>query len=143
MAIRKPLVVGMGRVGSLIALLLSELGMQVAGVDMEQGSSILAHVEFASADVTDPRVLVRLCHGRDAVIVCLPYHLILGVAQVAHTSGIHYFDLTEDVATTHAIRMLAASAGAVMIPQGSYWIPGSSLVNFGVTDCFYRIYAEA
>ena len=39
MAIRKPLVVGMGRVGSLIALLLSELGMQVAGVDMEQGAS--------------------------------------------------------------------------------------------------------
>ena len=117
MAIRKPLVVGMGRVGSLIALLLSELGMQVAGVDMEQGASIPDSVEFASADVTDPRILARLCHGRDALIVCLPYHLILGAAQVAHTSGIHYFDLTEDVATTHAIRMLAASAGAVMIPQ--------------------------
>ena len=29
----------------------------------------------------------------------------------------HYFDLTEDMATTHAIRTLAASAGAVMIPQ--------------------------
>jgi hypothetical protein len=31
MAIRKPLVVGMGRMGRLIALLLSELGMQVVG----------------------------------------------------------------------------------------------------------------
>lgn len=76
MAIRKPLVVGMGRVGSLIALLLSDLGMQVAGVDMHQGPSIPDNVEFTSADVTDPRILARLCQGRDAVIACLPYPLI-------------------------------------------------------------------
>jgi hypothetical protein len=23
-------------------------------------------------------------------------------------------------------------------PLGSYWVPGSSLVKFGVTGCFYR-----
>jgi Trk K+ transport system NAD-binding subunit len=73
MAIHKPLVVGMGRVGSLIALLLGELGMQVAGVDMDQEPSIPGHVEFTSADVTDPHILARLCRGRDAVIACLPY----------------------------------------------------------------------
>ena len=84
MAIRKPLVVGMGRVGSLIALLLSELGMQVTGVDMQQGTSIPDNIEFTSGDVTDPRILARLCHGRDALIVCLPYPLILGAAQVPH-----------------------------------------------------------
>jgi len=117
MAIRKPLVVGMGRVGSLLALLLGELGMQVAGVDMDKGPSIPPNVEFTSADVTDPHILARLCQGRDAVIACLPYHLILGVAQIAHAVGLHYFDLTEDMATTQAIRTLAASAGAVMIPQ--------------------------
>ncbi|MBI3962865.1 MAG: saccharopine dehydrogenase NADP-binding domain-containing protein [Deinococcus sp.] len=117
MTIRTPLVVGMGRVGSLIALLLSDLGMQVAGVDMHRGPSIPDNVEFTHADVTDPHTLARLCQGRDAVIACLPYPLILGVAQVAHAAGLHYFDLTEDVATTQAIRTLAASAGAVMIPQ--------------------------
>ena len=67
--------------------------------------------------MTDPRILARLCHGRDALIVCLPYPLILGAAQVAHASGMPYFDLTEDMATTHAIRTLAASADGVMIPQ--------------------------
>ena len=117
MAIQKPLVLGMGRVGSLIALLLGELGMQVAGVDMDQGPSIPGNVAFTSADVTDSHILARLCRGRDAVIACLPYHLIRGVAEAAHTAGLHYFDLTEDVATTQAIRTLAASAGAVMIPQ--------------------------
>ena len=87
MAIGKPLVVGMGRVGSLIALLLSELGMQVAGVDRDEGPSIPGHVAFTSADVSDPQHLARLCRGRDAVIACLPYHLIRGVAEVAHAGG--------------------------------------------------------
>jgi saccharopine dehydrogenase (NAD+, L-lysine-forming) len=117
MAIRKPLIIGMGRVGNLIALLLTELGMQVAGVDMETLPSIPAHIDFTSADVTDPHLLADLCRDRDAVIACLPYPLLLRVAQVAHTLGMHYFDLTEDIATAHAIRTLAASAGAVMIPQ--------------------------
>ena len=102
MAIRKPLVVGMGRVGSLIALLLSELGMQVAGVDMETLPSIPANVDFTSADITDSHILADLCRDKDAVIACLPYHLILGVVQVARQLGIHYFDLTEDVATIHS-----------------------------------------
>jgi saccharopine dehydrogenase (NAD+, L-lysine-forming) len=117
MTIRKPLIVGMGRVGSLIALLLKDLGMQVAGVGMETLQSMPAAIDYTSADITDPRLLADLCRGKDAVIACLPYHLILEVAQTAHTLGLHYFDLTEDVATAHAIRTLAASAGAVMIPH--------------------------
>lgn len=117
MAIRKPLIVGVGRVGSLIALLLTELGMQVTGVGMEKSPSMPANIDYTSADITDPHILTALCRGKDAVIACLPYHLILGVAQVAHTLGLHYLDLTEDVATVHAIRRLAASAGAVMIPH--------------------------
>ena len=134
MAIGKPLVVGMGRVGSLIALLLSELGMQVAGVDRAEGPSIPGHVAVTSADVSDPQHLARLCRGRDAVIACLPSHLIRGVAEVAHAAGLHYFDLTEDVATTQAIRTFAGSATAAMIPQnglatGFIGMLGASLIQ--------------
>ena len=111
MAIGKPLIVGMGRVGNLTALLLTELGMQVAGVGMETLSSMPTNIDYTSADITDPHILADLCHGKDAVIACLPYHLILGVAQVAHTLGIHYFDLTEDVSTAHAIRRLGRLGG--------------------------------
>ena len=53
----------------------------------------------------------------DAVVTCLPYHLNLGVAQAAHRVGKHYFDLTEDVATTQAIVKLSKSAKGVMAPQ--------------------------
>jgi len=107
----------MGCVGSLIALLLGELRMQVAGVEGGQGLSVPGHGTFTSADVTDPHILTHLCLDREAVIACLPYHLIRGVAEVAHAASLQYFDLTEDVATTEAVRSLAASAGAVMIPQ--------------------------
>lgn len=117
MAITRPLVVGMGRVGSLIAYLLGELGMQVLGVDMQEISEVPEQVEFRSADVTDPHVLARLCHDRDAMITCLPYPLILGMAQTAHHLGLHYFDLTEDIATGRAIRALAPTASATMIPH--------------------------
>lgn len=117
MGITRPVVIGMGRVGMLIASLLSELGMQVTGVDIQEASEFPESVEFLRADVTDADVLTRLCGGKDAIITCLPYSLILGVAQVAQQVGIHYFDLTEDLATAHAVRALAASAPAVMIPQ--------------------------
>ena len=38
-------------------------------------------------------------------------------ASAAHALGLHYFDLTEDVATTKHIRALARSAKRLMAPQ--------------------------
>ena len=64
MAIRKPLIVGMGRVGSMIALLLTELGMQVAGVDREPLPSVPANIDFTSADITDPHILTEICAAK-------------------------------------------------------------------------------
>lgn len=117
MAMTHVLVVGMGRVGHLIALLLRDMGLHATGVDMAPAPFLPDQCEYIKADVTDPRVLKGLCTGKEAMIVCLPYHLVLGAAQVAHQVGLHYFDLTEDIATTHTIRRLAESASAVMIAQ--------------------------
>ena len=49
-------------------------------------------------------------------------------------AGLHYFDLTEDVATTQAIRTFAGSATAAMIPQnglapGFIGMLGASLIQ--------------
>ena len=59
----------------------------------------------------------KILKNHDAVISCLPYHLTLAVAQAAHKAGIFYFDPTEDVKTTEAVRKLAESGTSVMIPQ--------------------------
>ena len=55
--------------------------------------------------------------GREAVLSCLPYAFNKEVASAAHALGLHYFDLTEDVATTKHIVELTAGARGVMAPQ--------------------------
>jgi saccharopine dehydrogenase-like NADP-dependent oxidoreductase len=47
----------------------------------------------------------------------MPYNLNLPIAREACQSGIHYFDLTEDVATTAAIREMARDSRSVLAPQ--------------------------
>ncbi|MFV0407063.1 MAG: saccharopine dehydrogenase family protein, partial [Propioniciclava sp.] len=85
-------------------------------------------------DVADPRALAVALADVDAVLSCLPYRLNIGVADVAHRLGIHYFDLTEDVATTEHIRALARTSTAVMAPQcglapGCVGIVAASLID--------------
>ncbi len=41
----------------------------------------------------------------------------LNIAKAAHGLGLHYFDLTEDVPTTQAIREMSETSTAVMMPQ--------------------------
>lgn len=117
MAIKRPLVLGLGSVGSLVAALLAETGMQVTGMDRERASHIPDTINFIAGDVTQPETLASALAGKDAVIACLPYHLILPVADAAHKAGLHYFDPTEDVASTEATRKLAHTAQGVMISQ--------------------------
>jgi saccharopine dehydrogenase-like NADP-dependent oxidoreductase len=109
------LVLGLGKVGSLVATLLHETGFAVTGAD-QQGQ---AEYPFAvrSLDAKSVPELTACLQGCDAVISCLPYHYNLGVASLAHQLGVHYFDLTEDVPTTKAILAMSGSATAVMVPQ--------------------------
>jgi saccharopine dehydrogenase-like NADP-dependent oxidoreductase len=51
------------------------------------------------------------------VLNALPFHAAVNVAKVAARLGVHYFDLTEDVAATRVIRELGRSARAVLMPQ--------------------------
>jgi saccharopine dehydrogenase-like NADP-dependent oxidoreductase len=70
-----------------------------------------------TGDVTHEASLEAFLTGKDAVVSCLPYHLNIGVARVAHALGIHYFDLTEDVPTTTAVRQMAVTSRGAMVPQ--------------------------
>ncbi len=56
-------------------------------------------------------------HKPTAVISGLPYFCNVTVAEVARAEGVHYFDLTEDVAVTEKVRELAKGAKQVFAPQ--------------------------
>jgi saccharopine dehydrogenase-like NADP-dependent oxidoreductase len=108
-------VTGLGKVGSLVGTLLNDQ-FTVTGLDRQEPAVSVAF-DTVKGDTSDPDFLKEFLADKDAVVSCLPYHLNLAVARAAHSLGIHYFDLTEDVSTTDAIRKMAETAKGVMIPQ--------------------------
>ncbi len=125
-------VLGLGKVGYLVGTLLHETGFAVCGGDVNPVDP--APFPVKSIDVTSEAELTKALDGSDGVVSCLPYSFNLGVARVAAQRGIHYFDLTEDIATTNGIRELSRSAPCVMAPQcglapGFIAIVGASLAR--------------
>ncbi len=129
--IESVLVIGLGKVGSLVATLLDQEGYRVTGMDASPPPETPYPV-FKS-EIAEQALLDHLA-GHDAVVSCLPHHLNLLVARAAHASGRHYFDLTEDVAIARAIQALAPTAKGVMATQcglapGFISIVGADLVS--------------
>lgn len=106
---------GLGKVGSLVGTLLHE-SFRVTGVDVRTPHTPLPF-STVRGDIQDEAFLDSVLTAQDAVVSCLPYYANLPVARAAHRAGIHYFDLTEDVPTTAAIREMAVSSRGVMAPQ--------------------------
>lgn len=121
------LILGAGKIGSLISGLLAESGeYEVHLGDVSETAahavanahalqSLRAHrVDATRASELDAQ-LKR--HPVDAVISSLPFHCNVGVAEAARRAGIHYFDLTEDVEVTRAVRRIAQGAQQAFVPQ--------------------------
>lgn len=126
-------VIGLGKVGELVALLLVRSGFAVQGFDARVREDL--GFEAAVLDVTDQHALETALANVDAVISCLPYSLNLTVAEAAANTQTHYFDLTEDVpTTTRVIELAETTLGVMFAPQcglapGLIGIIGSSLTQ--------------
>ena len=113
--IKKVVVLGLGKVGELVAILAKEAGFTVIGVDSRERNKLPFKV--VAGDVADTKFLEKIFDKNDAVISCLPYFLNKAVIKIAHEKNIHYFDLTEDVPTTAYARKLSKNSKSVMAPQ--------------------------
>lgn len=116
------LVAGAGHIGSLIAELLVSVGdYRVTLIDQSETSLAAIgkrpHLDTLKLSVTDHEALVAAMRGRFAVVSAAPYSVTGAIAKAAHAAGIHYLDLTEDVATTRIVKELAGSATHALIPQ--------------------------
>ena len=115
--IKKVLTLGLGKVGTLVGLLLSRQ-FEVTGMDKQKPHyPYELPFRIITGDVADIDVMVDVIAKYDAVVSALPYFLNKAIARIAHDQGKHYFDLTEDVPTTDYIRSLSESATSVMAPQ--------------------------
>ncbi|HLW39351.1 MAG TPA: saccharopine dehydrogenase C-terminal domain-containing protein [Brumimicrobium sp.] len=108
-------VLGLGKVGSLVATLLSSK-FDVIGVD-KQPSNEDFPFETVVGDVSNEQEMRKFLAEKDAVVTCLPYFLNIKLAEIAADLGVHYFDLTEDVPTLHAIQKMAKNSRSVLAPQ--------------------------
>jgi len=74
-------------------------------------------IDGVVANVEDEAARQKILDGKDIAISALPYFVNTGIGETARDCGIHYFDLTEDVATTRALRTLAEGADSAFVPQ--------------------------
>lgn len=118
------ILLGAGKIGDAILNLLSHSGdyrLTVADRDPQR----LAHIEAMnfpgvstfSADITDALALAGLIEGHDVALSACPYFLTPLIATAAKAAGAHYFDLTEDVKSTRAVKQLAEDAAVAFVPQ--------------------------
>ena len=119
---RSVVVVGAGHIGSTIASFLADSGdyrVTVFDRSAERLAAIPAHaaIQVRQGEISDRDALVGCLDGAFAVLSAAPYHQTIQVAEAARIAGVHYLDLTEDVAATRAVRALSADAPRAFIPQ--------------------------
>jgi saccharopine dehydrogenase-like NADP-dependent oxidoreductase len=115
-------IVGAGKIGSTIAQLLHRSGdYQVTVIDRTPAQLDALDgcdgVAVLPLDITSEDALHAALRGQFAVLSAAPYHLTTRIAEGAKAAGAHYFDLTEDVASTRVVKALAAGAKTAFAPQ--------------------------
>lgn len=123
----KVLILGAGKIGSLISGLLAESGdydVTLGDVDAAAAEAVVkAHgvpnlravgLDAGNAAALDHHFKIHKPH---AVISSLPYYCNPAVAKAARKGNAHYFDLTEDVEVTRAVRRIARGASKAFVPQ--------------------------
>ncbi|MDK2123762.1 saccharopine dehydrogenase family protein [Parachitinimonas caeni] len=118
------LIVGAGKIGASIAKLLYHSGnydITVADRDQAALSRLTERVPVKTAvvNMTDTAQLAGVLDGKKAVLSATSFDINPKIAEAALKAGASYFDLTEDVATTRAVRALAETAkpGQIFMPQ--------------------------
>ena len=110
----KVLILGAGKIGALISGLLAESGdyeVTLGDVDAAAAEAVVKahgcqHLRAVALDAGDAKALENHFHVHKphAVISSLPYYCNPAVAKAARKGNAHYFDLTEDVEVTRAVR---------------------------------------
>lgn len=122
----KILVIGAGKIGSLITFLLANSNnyfVYLADIQKENQQVArmgeLQNFKYVNLDATKTTEIAAFVkkHEVAAIVSSLPYYCNVPIAEVAAEHNLHYFDLTEDVETTKAVEKLATKAKSAFVPQ--------------------------
>ena len=117
------LVLGAGKIGRMVASLLQCSGdYQVRVMDSHENSiaetlALAPGAQGMHGRFDDTAAVDKALAGQWAVVSCAPFFCNPMIAEHATAAGVHYLDLTEDVAVTKKVMELAKGAKTAFIPQ--------------------------
>ncbi len=121
------LIAGAGRIGALIACLLAGtqeyetylIDIQFNNVEINELQKKFPHLHTLTADVQNQPMIADLIkqHHIQSIISCLPYYHNLILVQLAKKFKLNYFDLTEDVAVSNEIQVIAKNSQTIFMPH--------------------------
>jgi saccharopine dehydrogenase-like NADP-dependent oxidoreductase len=122
--ITRVILFGAGKIGEAILNLLSHTqDYQVTVVEQEPlranyiKQTVLPDVTVVHANLDKSDAVAELIEGHHITISSCPYFLTPVIAAAAKKANLHYFDLTEDVASTRIVKQLADGADKAFVPQ--------------------------
>jgi saccharopine dehydrogenase-like NADP-dependent oxidoreductase len=140
------LLLGAGKIGRMIGRFLVDAGdcrVRVGDVDATSLERLKRNLgcETVVIDAGDKDSLRDAMTGCAIVISALSYRFNPTVAQAALEAGCSYFDLTEDVQTTHAVQHVAERAreGQIFMPQSGLAPGFVSIVAKHLTEWFDKL----
>ncbi|MBK8971706.1 MAG: saccharopine dehydrogenase NADP-binding domain-containing protein [Hahellaceae bacterium] len=119
----KVVVMGAGKIGSVIAdMLAATKEYKVTLADQDEGALQRAQelnpaIRIQQVDAENSKALTKLIRGQYALLNACPFTMNAKLVPLAVEEGVHYLDLTEDVASTRHVKALAKKAKSALIPQ--------------------------
>jgi saccharopine dehydrogenase-like NADP-dependent oxidoreductase len=121
------LVIGAGKIGSLIAVLLGNtndyhvfLGdTNIDSPNIARLSSQNSNIYLTKINAQDKDEVIDFIRKNavQTIVSSLPYYCNMLVAEIAKECHINYFDLTEDTRTTQIVTELSLNADTAFVPQ--------------------------
>jgi saccharopine dehydrogenase-like NADP-dependent oxidoreductase len=121
------LIMGAGKIGSLIAVLLAntrdyEVMLGDANIDaphIKRLASKTPNIQLIKLDAKDKNQVLDYVQKNkiQSIISSLPYYCNGTIAEIAREASLNYFDLTEDTKTTETVTQLSQNANSAFVPQ--------------------------
>lgn len=142
---KKILLIGGGKIGEMITILLAKTGdYQVTVADRDAAAlervPAIPGVSRLMLDASNRDELMTALEGKFAVLTACPFSLNKIIAPAARDAGVHYLDLTEDVASTRLVKELAKDSKSALIPQCGLAPGFISIVAHSLTKHFDKLH---
>lgn len=121
------LVVGAGKIGSLIATLLShsnDYKVYLSDIHIETPTlkrlfEKSANLELIKLDAQDKKSVADFLRKNpvETILSSLPYYCNIAIAELAKEFNLNYFDLTEDTHTASTVTELSKNMSTAFVPQ--------------------------